>query len=167
LIAVQISRFDPIDGPKPTVFYSDKMVDETIKERVADLLDSMAHGSEAFVHSFEGGKIYSINKMIDIKSQQARGKKESLLASVILDHQPSEKLREFVEEKLQFLEQDINANMPDLAMIFYLHRDVGDEERAETFGIYNALLTQIQMLHYEIHSKKIEVPPYEDYLSFD
>ncbi len=164
VIGVQLSRFDPVDGPKPMVFYSDKMLDETVKEKVADLIDNVAAEADVFLHSFERYNIFTLNKIITVNSQQARGKRESILASVILDHLPSQKLREFIVERLHFLDQDITTHMPDVANIFYLHRDTVDDERQEIYGIYSALLTQIQMMHYDILNKKVEVPPYEDYV---
>jgi hypothetical protein len=165
MIGVQLSRFDPIDGPKPMVFYSDKMLDETVKEKVADLIDNVAAESDVFLHSFERYNVFTLNKIITVCSEQARGKKESILATVILDHLPSQKLREFIVERLKLLDEDITTHMPDVASIFYFHRDLGEEERQEIHGIYNALLTQVQMMHYEILNKKVEVPPYEDYLT--
>ncbi len=164
MIGVQLSRFDPIDGPKPMVFYSDKMLDETVKEKVADLIDNVTAETDVFLHSFERYNIFTLNKIITVNSQQARGKRESILASVILDHLPSQKLREFIVERLHLLDQDITTHMPDVAIIFYLHRDTIEEDKQEIYGIYSALLTQIQMIHQEILNKKIEVPPYEDYI---
>ncbi len=164
VIGVQLSRFDPIDGPKPMVFYSDKMLDETVKEKVADLIDNVTAESDVFMHSFERYNIFTLNKIITVVSQQARGKKESILASVILDHLPSQKLREFIVERLHLLDEDITTHMPDVAIIFYLHRDTIEEEKQEIYAIYSALLTQVQMMHQEILTKKVEVPPYEDYV---
>ncbi len=164
MIGVQLSRFDPIDGPKPMVFYSDKMLDETVKEKVADLIDNVTAETDVFLHSFERYNIFTLNKIITVNSQQARGKRESILASVILDHLPSQKLREFIVERLHLLDEDITTHMPDVAIIFYLHRDTIEEDKQEIYGIYSALLTQIQMIHQEILNKKIEVPPYEDYI---
>ncbi len=164
MIGVQLSRFDPIDGPKPMVFYSDKMLDETIKEKVADLIDNVSAEADVFLHSFERYNIFTLNKIITVNSQQARGKRESILASVILDHLPSQKLREFIVERLHLLDQDITTHMPDVAIIFYLHRDTIEEEKQEIYGIYSALLTQIQMMHQDILTKKVEVPDYTDYV---
>ncbi|OLS15856.1 MAG: hypothetical protein RBG13Loki_0496 [Promethearchaeota archaeon CR_4] len=166
MIGVQLSRFDPIDGPAPMVFYSDKMLDETIKEKVADLIDNIAADADVFLHSFERFNIFTLNKIITMVAQQARGKKESILASVILDHLPSQKLREFIVERLHLFSQDLLTHMPDIASIFYIQRDMKKEEKSEIYGIYTALLTQIQMMHFEILSKKREVPPYEDYVGY-
>jgi len=166
MIGVQLSRFDSIDGPRPMLYYSDKMLDETVKEKVADLIDNVAADADVFLHSFEHFNIFTLNKIITVASQQARGKKESILASVILDHLPSQKLREFIVERLHFLDQDIIQHMPDIANIFYLHRDTNMEDKQEIYGNYTALLTQVQMMHYEIMSKKKDAPPYEDYLHF-
>ncbi len=146
------------------VFYSDKMLDENVKEKVADLIDNVTAEADVFLHSFERYNIFTLNKIITVNSQQARGKRESILASVILDHLPSQKLREFIVERLHLLDQDITTHMPDVAIIFYLHRDTIEEDKQEIYGIYSALLTQIQMIHQEILNKKIEVPPYEDYI---
>jgi len=105
LEALILSRFDPLYGPK-IFFKAPKVLDD---EKIKDIPLLMELNSKGvFIHIFED--IKTANLLFKLPSDQARGRKETLLISIITDINSELKLNLAREILESFSEELINLN---------------------------------------------------------
>jgi hypothetical protein len=84
--AIAISYFHRKIGPMVYYSYPEEALKEEEKVRLADIMDQ-AFEEGFFTHRF--GDLYSLNYYFEIQSEWARGNKEMLMVSVIVDTTPT------------------------------------------------------------------------------
>ena len=136
-ITITLSYFHRKVGPLVYYHYPEQNLEENEKTRIADIMDQ-ANDEGFFSHSL--GNLYSMNYYFEIFSTKARGKKEMLMVSVILDTNiPSYIEMEIMNKCKDFADRVKNNNNSFWA--FYNEDDPHfSEEEIMNIKQYNSLM---------------------------
>ena len=93
-LSVAVSYFHNKIGPIVYMSYPEDVLTKEEESRIADMLDQ-AFEEGMFTNKF--GDLYSINYYFEIPSKWARGNKEMLMLSVVVDDAPNPENEEVIE----------------------------------------------------------------------
>jgi len=128
---VTLSYFHRKIGPVVFYSYPEYELDEQLSKRIANIMDQTV--SEGFfTHSFENR--ISMNYYFEISSEWARGNKEMLMVSIIVDRQVSPEIEREILNLCKDFSDKLRSN-EDIYTAFYINdvNNLEDEDKERIF----------------------------------
>lgn len=127
--SVAISYFHRKIGPIVYYSYPEDILIEDEKARLAEFMDQI-YEEGFFTHKF--GNLASMNYYFEINSEWARGNKEMLMVSFIIDRTPTQEVEALIKNSTQKFAEKLKGQQ-NLFKAFYSHDDaqVSEEDFPE------------------------------------
>ncbi|KKK40560.1 hypothetical protein LCGC14_0492910 [marine sediment metagenome] len=132
---VALSYFHRKIGPLVFYSYPKSSLDKTISVKIANIMDQQFNEG-FFTHSFE--KLKSLNYYFEIHSDWARGNKEMLMVSTILDQQISPKIEDKISTSCSEFSEQLQSN-EEIFTAFYIN-DINYHENDKELILKNYAL---------------------------
>ena len=146
---VSLTFFKRRNGPLIYYYYPENSLNATEKTSVANSMESAYNDERYFIH--QSSNLSSLNYYFEIQSDWARGKKEMLMISVILNT----KITKSIEDLIQSFCIDFETELTSIKNIYKALYDkdldsFSDEEQSDIEKISRILRTKIKELHKKI-----------------
>ena len=133
--AVALSYFHRKIGPLIFYSYPKSSLDKTLSVKIANIMDQQFNEG-FFTHSFENVK--SLNYYFEIQSDWARGNKEMLMVSTILDQQISPEIEDKISASCSEFSEQLQSN-EEIFTAFYIN-DINYHENDKELILKNYAL---------------------------